>query len=39
MLTFENSQHLGATGIMEKLIVSSMPPDLHGSCPIASPWP
>lgn len=26
MLTFENAQHLGATSIMEKLIVSEMTP-------------
>ena len=39
MLTFENTQHLGATSIMEKLTVSYMTPDLYVSRPIASPCP
>ena len=34
MLTFENTQHLGAKSIMEKLIVSYMTAD---PCPIAFP--
>lgn len=30
MLTFENTQHLGATSIMEKLKVRYLTPDLYG---------